>query len=139
MNVQSRRQMRIFGCWMVVCSMAWLVGCGSRGPKYPSTQLEGVVTVNNQPLSQGSLQFVPQGVNQGTIVTGVIKDGRYTAAKVPLGNVLVLFNAVRKTHPLPSKEPGYPKWATENLIPSQSRAGVGIKVTAGQSVQDFTL
>ncbi len=122
-----------------VCVMAGVIGCGTQGPKYPSTRLEGIVTIDKKPLPDGSLQFIPQSSGQGPAISGLIKDGRYIAEGVPLGDVRVLFNAIRKTHPLPSKEPGYQKWATENLIPSQSRNGISIKVTAGQLSQNFSL
>jgi len=122
-----------------VCVTAGIIGCGTQGPKYPSARLEGVVTVDQKPLSNGSLQFIPQSSCQGPVISALIKDGRYVAEGVPLGEVRVLFNAIRKTHPLPSKEPGYQKWATENLIPSQSRNGINIKVTAGQLSQNFPL
>jgi len=134
-----RRTVRIAIIDAAVCVTAGIIGCGTQGSKYPSTRLEGIVTVDKKPLPDGSLQFIPQSSGQGPAVSGLIKDGRYIAEGVPLGDVRVLFNAIRKKHPLPSKEPGYQKWATENLIPSQSRNGINIKVTAGQFSQNFSL
>ena len=139
MNLRSRCQIRVVGCCLAVCSMAWLVGCGARGPKYPSAQLEGTVVVNRQQLAEGSIQFLPQGRGQAAAVSGTVKEGRYKATGVPLGDVLVVFTAIRKTHELPPDKTGRKKWATENLIPERSRGGVTIKVTAGQTSQDFTL
>jgi len=129
--------MRIFILCFVIGVAIGITGCGKSG--YPSATLEGKVTVNQQPLAEGSLQFLPQEKGQGPVVGGAIREGRYLVKDVPLGKVRVLFNSIRKTHRLPNDELGREQWATENLIPQPVRAGMVIEVTDGQTAQDFEL
>ena len=121
-----------------VLSCALTAGCDT-GPGYPCARLEGTVTIDGQPLAEGGLQFLPNAKSQGPTVGGKIIDGRYAVDGIPLGNVRVLFTSIRKTHKLPPSSDGIEKWATENLIPEQHRAGIEMEVTAERKLHDFKL
>lgn len=102
------------------------------------------MTVNEQPLAEGGIQFLAGSQAGAPTVGGTIKDGHYAVDGVPLGDVRVILKSMRNTHPFP---PGYAPTMDEimkqtfvNMIPEQHRGGILIKVTAGQSaVQDFAL
>lgn len=51
------------------------VGCGPSGP--PRAEVSGVVTLNGQPVSEGSINFFPTEGNTGPEAGGAIRDGKY--------------------------------------------------------------
>ena len=124
------------GC--VVFMVLLLCGCGTRGPGYPATRLEGAVTVDGKPLATGGIQFLPQDTAQGPAVGAVVVDGRYAVDDVPLGEVRAIVTSVRKGKRLPDVG-DMPVWESENLIPPQHRGGILIDVKADQPIQDFKL
>jgi hypothetical protein len=73
-----------------------LAGCGG-GHKYAGTNITGNVTIGGQPVEKGNLQFVPAPETKGTIVSAEVRNGRYTAEKVPTGLVRVMLVATRET------------------------------------------
>ncbi|MBU4273144.1 MAG: hypothetical protein KKE86_09135 [Planctomycetes bacterium] len=116
--------------------MAGGLGCGRGGP--PTTHLEGRITVDGQPIKEGNLSFVALEPNRGRGSTANIAEGRYSAREVPLGRVLVYFNATKATGrtvivsntPVPE---------ILSVIPEKYNAGMEIEVIEGRFQQDFHL
>lgn len=113
-------------------------GCGESRPQYPAARLEGSVTLNGAVLATGTIQFHPQEANHGPVVQAEIHEGRYVAATVPLGKVLVILNATKPTGKMITgySEP-YPEMVS--LIPEKYRLGIPIQVTGDNAAQDFPL
>ena|SRR5437899_1171893 len=116
-------------------------GCdgGPAKPSYPSTRLEGMVTVDGHPIPAGTVQFLPPQGSKAPVVEAQIKDGRYVAANVPVGKVRVLFTAVEKTGKVDTKSTSQPVPEVVNIIPDRYRDGLDVEVTADGAKKDFDL
>jgi hypothetical protein len=114
-------------------------GCWS-GPGYPTAVVEGEVTVDGQPLSQGTMTFTPLQI-AGKAVTAKIDNGRYTAVGVPAGRVRVSFNATRETgRMLTDQESGETFPEVVHLVaPRFVSQGVEISVAEEKDQHDFGL
>jgi hypothetical protein len=122
----------------VILLMALLSGCGPGKPTYPSARLEGSVTLDGKPITQGSLQFMPQDISQVPVTAASIVDGRYVAEAVPRGKLRVLPSATKETGKM-IKEYSSSRPEVINLIPEKYRAGIPIEVTGDNPNQDFPL
>ncbi len=114
-----------------------VAGCSSK-KSAAGAHLEGVVTLDGNPISEGTLQFVPQQPSKEGPVTASIKDGRYVAPAVPLGKIRVLVGATKKTGKMIKvySEP-YPE--VVSIIPDKYRDGIEINVTGDNANQNFEL
>lgn len=131
------RPTKFGACCLLLALMSMTAGCGDQA-SYPQTRLTGTVAIDGQPVEQGSLSFTPEGPGPAQAVGALIANGRYTAEKVPLGKVRVLFNATRKTGKAPS-EHDKPIPILMDLVPAKYRSGMAIEVQKGQSEQNFDL
>ena len=129
---------------MIVCLM--LLGCGKSGSKLPVARLEGVVTINGQPLpadAEGWVQFMPTGGGgQASPARSQIVDGRYVAENVPLGKILVLFTITRLTGRMVVEDNapgGTPDPERENLVPESCRQGIPLEIGGDEPQRDFDL
>jgi hypothetical protein len=113
-------------------------GCGAAKPTYPAARLEGSVTLDNQPITEGNLQFVPQQTGLAPITGAAIVDGRYVAEAVPLGQLRVLLSASKQTGKM-IKEYSTPRPEIVNLIPEKYRAGIPLEVTGDNANLNFAL
>ena len=116
-----------------VCLLA--IGCN--GPKFTTVPLSGNVTIDGQPVAQGTIDFQPQEQGQGPSASAPIVDGKY-AAEVPAGKLKVFFHATRETGKMVDVF-GKPTPETENIIPSAYQAGVEFTAAAGEATHDFSL
>jgi hypothetical protein len=139
----TRSPKRIQWPWpvMAVLVAAGIPGCSRPASQtaYPSTQLQGAVTVDGHPIKSGSMQFLPPSGSKAPAVQAEIKDGRYVAAGVPLGKVRVIFTAVKETGRVDTKSTSTPIPEVVNIIPDRYRDGWEIDVTADKTQQDFDL
>ncbi len=118
-----------------------LLGCGRKGPEYPSVKLEGAVTIAGKPLAEGMVMFMPHEQGRGGGVKALIKEGRYAAENVPTGKVRVTFNAMQETGRMveSASSPGKPLPEKIDLIPAKYKTGVNVDVKSDQGQQDFNL
>lgn len=123
-----------------VLTTCQLLGCSKSGVDYPAVTLTGTVTVNGEPLEQGSLSIRPVGPGQGNGVGGDIVNGQYRIANAPLGESVFLFNAMIAGPDTGKVEPdtGRPIRNLINLIPKEHRDGVVKEVTEAGKL-DFEL
>lgn len=128
----------IRGALWLTSGLFLLVGCDAGRPKHPTTRLEGKVTLDGEPLKTGSIQFRPQNQESSPVVQAEIRDGRYTAPDVPLGNVLVLIQATRETGKVVVLY-GQSSPEVVNVIPERYRRGIPLEVKADHPAQDFPL
>lgn len=118
-----------------------MLGCGGKETAYPGVKLEGTVTIAGKPLADGLILFMPHEHGRGGGVKAVVKDGRYTADKVPTGKVRVTFNAMQETGRMieSASSPGKLLPERIDLIPAKYRSGVPLEVKEEQLKQDFNL
>jgi hypothetical protein len=108
-------------------------GCGKSGAR-----LEGSVTVDGNPISEGRLEFLSREPGQRPPVSVAIKDGRYVAPSVPLGKVWVTISATKKTGRM-IHEYSQPREEEVSIIPTAYADGFPIEVTADESTRNFEL
>lgn len=115
-----------------------LSGCGEKGPDYPAVNLEGMVTIRGEPVKKGRITFTPQEAGRGAGTGGDIVDGKYKAEHVPVGKVLVQFQATKETGKT-VKAAGVDMPESLNIVPPENRGGVHADVAAGDTKKDFAL
>jgi hypothetical protein len=120
----------LFGCLLTA------TGCG--GNRFPVSTVEGTVSVDGEPVGEGSVIFTPLESNTGQAIAAEIRDGKYHSKKVPRGKSLVMINAMKdigEKH----VEFGitYPK--PKNLVPEKYRSGIELNVDAPTLKHNFEL
>lgn len=111
-------------------------GCSS-GQRYQTTNLEGVVTIDGEAVNDGMMSF-SHTAGGGTGVRANVVAGKYTAKKVPVGNVNVTFTAVKKTGKK-VQAMGLEVDEQVSIIPPQYKEGITIEVVSGQKTHNFIL
>jgi hypothetical protein len=66
---------RYFGFLAIATAIISTAGCGSSGPE--RAEVSGIVTLDGQPVKEGSINFFPTDGNKGPEAGGEIKDGKY--------------------------------------------------------------
>ena len=67
------------GIAALVLIAAVLCGCGgSRDEELPRTAVSGTVTLDNKPLSEGVIRFIPTAGTQGPKTSAMISEGRFS-------------------------------------------------------------
>ncbi len=122
-------------------SLFLLAGCGQSGPSYPAAKLEGNVTIDKQPVANGTVQFMPEQAAAGSVAQPVsvpIQDGRYLAPAVPKGKVRVLFTANRATGKMIT-EYSTPYEEVVSIVPKKYQGGISLEVSGDMPNQNFEL
>jgi hypothetical protein len=119
---------------------ALVVGCVVQEKEfsYPHANVEGVVTLAGAPIDSGVISFLSLDPANGQSVKTPIVRGRYIAEKVPLGKVLVVISAFKKTGRM-STEGGQAFPETIDLIPPKYRNGFELDVKWDMPKVDFKL
>ncbi len=123
---------------VVLCVVMFPVGQGCGGPDYPTGRVEGSVTLNGQPLEEGTISFVSAQSGRGSGVTAKIVAGRYVAECVPQGTLIINFNATRETGRMIEV---FGKSCREriNIIPKRYKLGMEIEIGEENHSHDFQL
>lgn len=129
--VSRRPDMRLLLCVVL------LVGCAQK-PEFPGAHLAGEVTIDGQPVDEGSIVFTPTGGARGQTVGAKINAGRFDCPYVPLGDSLVQIYALRPTGKM-VEVMGSMKPEMKDLVPPKFRDGVTITVKSDKLNQDFDL
>jgi hypothetical protein len=127
-------QNKLLGTLLTVVVVA---GCGSK-PEFPGAHLAGAVTIDGQPVQDGSIVFTPTGGAHGQTVGATITAGRYDCPYVPLGDSLVQIYALRPTGKT-VEVMGSMKPEMQDLVPVKDRDGIKFKVEGENLNQDFAL
>ncbi len=127
--------------WLTLSTAAILCcGCGQAVNEHPTAKLAGHVTVDGQQVDEGQIQFMPlgKGVGSGQLAEGTIAQGSYSADRVPVGKVRVIFAALRKTGKM-IHEGVYVFPEEVSMIPDKYQQGIDIDVSGDNTSQDFNL
>jgi hypothetical protein len=123
-------------CVALVVMIGGVMGCGEA--VFPTARLEGQVAVDNKPIADGVIGFVPLDSKHGRGVTGKILDGRYSVPGVPQGKVRVYLTAVKFTgRMLDYMGAKVPEQIS--LIPSNYASGIDVEVRGDDSNRDFNI
>lgn len=114
-----------------------LAGCAAK-PTIPGAHIAGAVSIDSQPVEDGSIVFTPVGGNRGRAVGTKISGGRYDCPYVPLGQSLVQIYALRPTGKM-IEVMGTTKPEMKDLVPKKDRDGVTIEIQKDNLAQDFAL
>ncbi|MBX6313500.1 MAG: hypothetical protein IRY99_11375 [Isosphaeraceae bacterium] len=113
------------GVLLALVAVMALEGCGG-GDELPRQEVSGTVTLNGQPLEDGSIQFQPAGTGQGAAVSGgsMITNGRYRIRRdqglVPGTYKVMIFSHGETSGD--ASEPGAQTGPPPELIPAQYNA-----------------
>ncbi|MBN2294267.1 MAG: hypothetical protein JXM70_17700 [Pirellulales bacterium] len=130
-----------------VCVLALLfgAGCGKHGDNRGA--VSGQITLDGQPLQQGSILFVPVKGTKGVVTGGEIKDGQYHLSGndgPAVGQNRVEIRAVRKTGrmvPKPMAPAGEMVEETGEAIPARfnSQSTIEAEIKPGDNTANFEL
>ncbi len=113
------------------------LGCGES-----VSTVSGEVKVNDKPLPDGVISFASQG-RKKKVREGIIKDGKYSVADVPVGDTIVTVKETSTmTAPAPAKGSGKtlstPPKPTTTLVPAKygdpRTSGLTYTVQSGENV-----
>ncbi len=115
-------------------------GCGEApiAPKeYPGASVEGVVSVDGQPLETGTVLFSPLGGPGAPITVDIVK-GKFACEKAPLGKMKVVITSMKPTGKMITEysEP-YPEMV--NAIPEKYRNGIDLELAGDKKDIAFDL
>lgn len=122
----------------VASSLLVLIGCGGGGgDDRPREEVSGTVTLDGQPLKEGTIQLIPDPPDQGTEVVAAIRDGTFQIPRVqgptPGTYKVAISSTTGGTTPGLAADamPGEPVPAPRQVIPPQFNA----KTTLGAEVK----
>ncbi|MCY2989920.1 MAG: hypothetical protein NTY19_18920 [Planctomycetota bacterium] len=135
--------------WVRTCAAATVllagltvVGCGAAKKPFPTAILAGTVKLNGQPVTNGTISFVP---SDGKVPTAgaIIQAGKYSV-EVPLGPKKILISAVQGTGRMQKAydTPDSPATEiTEEIVPAcyNSATTLAHDVTANKADLNFDL
>ncbi len=117
-----------------------VAGCGSGSDQLG--EITGTVTYDGKPVEEGAITFIALDGKSPT-AGGVVKDGKYTATKVPVGAAKVSITAVKVVGKKKAYDaPGSPEVpVTESLLPPKYNHATELKfdVKPGSQTKDFEL
>lgn len=125
-------------CLPFLLSAALLLPLGCRGSGFTVSTVEGAVTVDGEPVTSGSLSFLPLESKTGQPIAADIKDGKYRSDSVPRGKLMVMITAMKdvgEKHVEFGIE--YPK--LKNVVPEKYRSGIELTVDAPKLTHNFEL
>lgn len=109
-------------------------GCGASGDEH-LVRIKGKVTIDQQPIESGTLQFLPQG--EGIAAGAAINNGEYEAAITP-GKARVIITATRPTgKAIQEYSTSIPE--VVSIVPAKYAQGIDIEIAPGATSQDFML
>ena len=117
-----------------------LAGCGPGGPA--TVPVSGKVLHNGQPLTAGSVTFVPEAAGQPEPVGSIAADGSYTLATgdqpgAPVGSYKVV---VRATVPSNPNDPySLPKSVLPPKYSDPAKTDLRVEVVASASPEAYEL
>jgi hypothetical protein len=134
---------RCGGTAALAAALALALGCGGGGADEGTTAtVSGAVSYDGRPVENGSIKFVSTEANGGT-GSGAIKDGRYTATKVPVGKTQVSISGfkVLGTRKLIDGQGGPEVPNVQEIIPAKynSKSELTFEASRGENSKDWEL
>jgi hypothetical protein len=132
------RWFRVVTAFAVFTAVAVLAGCGN---DVKTADVSGTVSYDGKPVEEGAIAFVPAD-GKGPSGGGVIKDGKYTATKVPVGNTKVTITGSKVVGKAKAddKQPGSPE-ARQEYIPEKYnvKSELTFEVKSGANEKNWDL
>ncbi len=132
------RWFRMASALAIFGAVAALVGCGD---SVKTADVSGTVTYDGKPVEEGAISFVPAD-GKGPSGGGTIKDGKYTATKVPVGNAKVRISAAKVVGAAKEDKdaPGRPP-LTKESIPEKynTKSDLTFEVKSGANEKNWDL
>lgn len=117
----------------------FLAGCAG---SVKTADVSGTVSYNGTPVPEGSISFVAAD-GTGPTVGGAIKDGKYSATKVPLGQNKVSISGLKVVGKKKAYDtPGSPEnTITAELLPAKynTKTELTLDVTVGANQKNWEL
>lgn len=132
--------------WIAVAVLIGLAGCGQDGPERGA--VHGKVTLDGQPVEEGSIAFVPSGTNAGPAAGGTISGGEFSISEDAgpiLGTNLVQIRWSRKTgKKVPAGSPAPAGTMVEEIVEAipakyNSQSTLEKQIEAGDNEINFEL
>lgn len=120
---------------LLACVLA--LGCGQSAA--PTATVQGSVSVDGEAIQEGMISFSPLEADVGTGASAEIRNGQYQAQGVPLGSLLVRFQAIKETGKTIKDEVEGDVRETVDLIPPKYREGIPLTVSESTESHDFEL
>ena len=125
-------------CMAVMASLVIaFAGCGESGSNHPTAKLAGEVTIDSKPVETGRMQFIPRGKKQAPPTLAEIKDGKYAADDVPVGDITITFTAPKYVRDETINDVTMPIY--DNLVPRKYRDGMDVRVEGDDAARNFAL
>jgi len=112
------------GCGILPAALAVIfVGCSEDSDGLPRQAISGTVTLEGQPLQDGSIQFLP--TSQREVLSGgaVVADGRFSISRreglTPGDYRVVITSAPSETSVRPTEAPGLAPEPAKERIPEK--------------------
>ncbi|WP_145111493.1 hypothetical protein [Botrimarina mediterranea] len=118
-----------------------IIGCGGS----PVRQIQGVVTLDGQPLESGEIQFTPTAGSVGPTAGSSISNGKYVVPAVEQGVraggeyrvSITSMAASGRMAPDPNSPTGQ-RELLENIVPDRYSTGSTLSITVASSSSDNT-
>jgi hypothetical protein len=132
---------RALGAVVALAGIALVVGCGDEGK---TADVSGTVTYDGKEIEDGSITFYPAD-GKGQTGGGIIKNGRYTATKVPIGATKVVISSSKvvghkKLYPTPDSPT---QAVTAEALPAKysdkDKSELSFEVKRGQNEKNWEL
>lgn len=126
------------GLLLLVLATAAGGACTSQThPTTPTVDMSGSVTVDGAPVADGAVQFVPK---DGSLppVSAVVKGGRYSGVRVPIGPATALVSGYQETgRTVQQFSSTVPERV--NVIPAKYVDGIAVTISGDKPDRDFVL
>ena len=129
---------------LVVLACSGMLGCGALEGGPQRAAVIGRVTVDGQPVENGSVQFIPTQGTSGPMAGAVITDGEYSLSKAQgpvVGTNRVQIRGTRKTGRTSRTHLGETIEERVSVVPEQynTKSTLVREVESGKNVFDFDL
>jgi hypothetical protein len=123
---------------------ALLCGCTEKGPE--RVVVSGTVSYNGKPVSEGTIQFIPQATSQVPMAGAPIAEGKYKVdlhGGVPVGTHKVAIEAYRRVPFTPRSGQPAPRnyfdgKITQQYLPRSCNAASKLEITLESGSRDIT-
>jgi hypothetical protein len=124
---------------VALLALALLIGCGGSSN---SAHVQGVVTINGQPLPAdaiGSVTFQTTKAGQGRTVSAPIEGGKYNSPETPLGPVRIFITVQQPTGKTIDNGRGTPAPEYKSLASDEHASGFDKEIEGDTEDFNFDL
>lgn len=117
---------------LIVCSLAFVLGCGGSGKQGPTGTIQGKLTVGGKPVPQGTqVQFLGEKDAVSGVTSG---DGEFTIMGALVGDYRVCFTAAAASQYSDDPEKAMMKAMENNFqAPEEAATAIPVKYTSPET------